>query len=856
MSSDGSGDEDASTQETLRAPPSRQRRLEETRFTPGTLIAHRYRIVSLLGEGGMGEVYRADDIRLGQRVALKYLPPALEQNPDALERLYAEVRIGRQVSHPNVCRLYDLVELDGHHFIAMEYVDGEDLASLLRRIGRLPGDKALALARDICAGLAAAHDRGVVHRDLKPANVMIDGAGSARITDFGLAALAGDARGFAGTPLYMAPEQLAGGEATPRSDIYALGLVLYELFTGKTVFESRTIEALREEHAKPKSRPSSLVKDVDPEVERAILHCLEENPAARPQTARSVIAALPGGDPLRDAIEAGETPSPEMVAAAGQVGDLQPRTAWALLALLFVFLAASAVLRPLITLEGALPELKSPEALADRAREIIAANGGAGHPRDVDHRWEKNESYTQRAITLNPGGRHSPSALWFSYRESPATMIPFNRRRVLSDDPPEVVPGMASVVLDPDGTLVRFRRVPSPGGSPAPSTNWAALFSAAGLDPSTFVRVEPRGGVAFEHDERMAWRGPFPQRPGVALHVEAASRRHEPVYFEVFEPWRATTPARSGPRFTFSDHVFAVLYPVVLLFSAILARRNVLRGRSDRRGALRIALAVGVTNFLGAAAVAEHVPNLAAEWDLLILLGGTALVYAAFVWILYLAVEPFVRRRWPRMLISWMRLVGGRARDPLVARDVLGGAVAGALGIVLATLGSWVAQRAAGAAPTLAQLTHVSQDRALGFGFVLFGVLAMAILFALGWLALALLLRLLLRNDRAAFVLLLVIASFAGIGDKTLPAYLIGLAVLAPLVIVFRRVGAVALAAAFYFYYTLFFTPMTPDVSVWYAGRGFVVLAVLASIGCWAFVTALAGKPIFGSLFAEPETAA
>ncbi len=112
------------------------------------------------------------------------------------------------------------------------------------------------------------------------------------------------------------------------------------------------------------------------------------------------------------------------------------------------------------------------------------------------------------------------------------------------------------------------------------------------------------------------------------------------------------------------------------------------------------------------------------------------------------------------------------------------------------------------------------------------------------------------RCDPTSLTSLVLLSSFAGIGDKTLPAYLIGLAVLAPLVIVFRRVGAVALAAAFYFYYTLFFTPMTPDVSAWYAGRGFVVLAVLASIGCWAFVTALAGKPIFGSLFAEPETAA
>src|SRR5689334_22138102 len=139
-------------------------------LAPGTLIASRYRIVSLLGRGGMGEVYRADDLRLGQPVALKFVAVNAD-NRRAIERLYSEVRIGRQVSHPNVCRLHDIVETDGLRFIAMEYVDGEDLASLLRRIGRLPANKAIEVAREIAAGLAAAHDRGIIHRDLKPGNV-------------------------------------------------------------------------------------------------------------------------------------------------------------------------------------------------------------------------------------------------------------------------------------------------------------------------------------------------------------------------------------------------------------------------------------------------------------------------------------------------------------------------------------------------------------------------------------------------------------------------------------------------------------------------------------------------------------
>src|SRR5204862_6052822 len=150
-------------------------------------------------------------------------------NPDSIARFRNEVRLARQVSHPNVCRVYDVGEIDGHFFLSMEYVDGEDLASLLRRIGRLPADKALEIGRRLCAGLAAAHEKGVLHRDLKPGNVMLDGRGHVLLTDFGLAGLAGEIGGAEvrnGTPAYMAPEQLAGEEGTVRSDPYAPRLVL------------------------------------------------------------------------------------------------------------------------------------------------------------------------------------------------------------------------------------------------------------------------------------------------------------------------------------------------------------------------------------------------------------------------------------------------------------------------------------------------------------------------------------------------------------------------------------------------------------------------------------------------------
>ena len=292
--------------------PSASTPFDHGRFLPGTILVERYRVYGLLGRGGMGEVYRADDLRLGQTVALKFLPRSVERDEARRARFLNEVRIARQISHTNVCRVYDVGDVDGRHFISMEFVDGEDLAALLRRIGRLPKDKAVQIARQLCAGLAAAHEQGVLHRDLKPANVMIDGRGRARITDFGLAELAGTTDGATtagGTPAYMAPEQLAGDAATVKSDLYALGLVLYELFTGKRPFvatDPRELARLQQE-TEP-TTPSSHVEGFDPAVEGVILRCLRKDPRERPSSALSVAAALPGGDPLAAALAAGEKP--------------------------------------------------------------------------------------------------------------------------------------------------------------------------------------------------------------------------------------------------------------------------------------------------------------------------------------------------------------------------------------------------------------------------------------------------------------------------------------------------------------------------------------------------------------------
>ncbi|HEY7511541.1 MAG TPA: serine/threonine-protein kinase, partial [Vicinamibacteria bacterium] len=536
---------DWTSAETLSGTPGAT---AETAFTPGTMLAGRYRVVALLGRGGMGEVYRADDVKLGQPVALKFVRGAL--SPDVLPRLYAEVSLGRQVAHPSVCRLYDVVEVDGHTFLSMEYVDGEDLASLLGRIGRLPADKALDITRDLLAGLAAVHDKGIVHRDLKPANVMIDGRGRARLTDFGLAvALEGPGpRPFAGTPAYMSPEQLAGGEVTARSDLYAVGLIAYETATGQRFFDARTLDELTAQHREPKTlKLTSVSRAGDPALERLIRQCVQEDPAARPASARAALAALPLADPLEAAVAAGETPSPEAVAAAGKVGDLAPAMAWAALAAVLAGIFGHALLvdrfGPLR--RSMLP--KSPEILVDRAREAAArlSPGGA-----ADEAWtfDWDQAYIAHMASGDPspdrwerlrGGPVPP--LHFFYRRSPRRLVAHNRDgRVLRNDPPAEVSGMVEVVLDPQGRLTSFQAVPPQMEAPRaawPEPDWAPLFAEAGLDATAFAPVPPEWAAPVDSDRKAAWRGTYPGAPDVPVRIEAAAYHGRPVWFALLPPW-------------------------------------------------------------------------------------------------------------------------------------------------------------------------------------------------------------------------------------------------------------------------------------------------------------------------------
>jgi serine/threonine-protein kinase len=667
---------------------------DEGRFIAGTLLGGRYRIIGLLGQGGMGEVYRATDLTLGQSVALKFLPAEAAGNSRLLERFAGEVRVARQVSHPNVCRVYDLGEIDGAPFISMEYVDGEDLSSLLPRIGRLPADKAIETARKICAGLAAAHDRGIIHRDLKPQNIMMNKRGEVVIMDFGLAAIADQLSGSEarnGTPAYMAPEQLKGAEVTARSDIFALGLVLYELFTGKRPYDAKTVpQLLSQQESAQLTSMTSLAADVEPAVEKVIRRCLDPDPLKRPSSALAVSAALPGGDPLAAALAAGETPSPELVAAAGKTEGMPLKYSIPCFLVVLVCLGVTPAIRQhgVTLMHGSLDF--PPEVLAQKGREIAATMGYPNKPADTNLSLEHRAALV-RYLQGKPEPRQwdewlaSEAPIWALYRESMSPLEATPEGYVTVNNPPPIAPGMVSEQVDGHGLLREFSAVPYDGESLAAPVEIEAVFRAAGLDLKTFTETTPRMLPEHAADQLRAWKGPHPTIPNTELTVEVATWKGRVTQAVVEFPWvHAADPAKE--RLSVLTRIrggFLKASMVTAVFFAILlARRNWKKERVDRRGALRIAIACFAFGMIAWIGRVHPVPS-ENMLDLAYSVVGDSLFFAAYVWLLYVALEPALRSRWPHAIVTWNRILAGRWKDAQVGSHILIGA---ALGMALWTL--------------------------------------------------------------------------------------------------------------------------------------------------------------------------
>jgi len=838
------------------------------RFAPGTLLGDRYRIVARLGVGGMGEVFRADDLKLGQPVALKFLPEAVERDPVRLDQFTAEVRIARQISHPNVCRVYDVGEIDGRRFLTMEYVDGEDLKGLLRRIGRLPEDKGLEIARQICAGLAAIHDRGVLHRDLKPANIMIDGRGRVRLTDFGLAttaAGAGTDGAIAGTPAYMAPEQFAGTPLSAATDLFAVGLVLFELFTGERGQKGDDIAAIR--HGQQTRSVETLTTSgsaakLDPLIQRVIARCLELDPTKRPPSAVTVAAALPGGDPLAAALAAGETPSPQMVAAAGDVGGLSLGIAAVLLAALVACVAGMYWQSGRTSIASLVTFSNSPEVLASKAREMIARLDIVPGVEDQAWGFVRDPSYLTWLDTHDTSATRwqhlasvRPAPIRFWYRSSRATMYPqafFSGMTAGSPggglvitrrDPSMTTPGMTYIELDSEGRLVTLDVVSEAtigAARPARTPDWPALFREAGLDITRFVPATPEWVCPVASDTATAWTGTGADSTGAALRVEAATFRGRPVFFRLIAPW---TPAPAAPIDSANagaalaqwlSRFFLIGVPIAAI---ALSVRHVKAGRSDTRGAMRIALTVGGLTLAAGLLGSDRVTVV--RGLSVYMIASWAAFSGLMIGTLYLSLEPYVRRRWPQMLIGWSRLLDGGWRDPLVGRDLLIGGLAGAwLMVVEDSWPTWV--RWSGEPPMLAMPILNVWSGVRPTVADLLGMVPEAASLACGLVLLLVVVRLVVRSERGTAIAVIGLTTVAGSGGEfslsTTPVILV---LMGTMVVTATRFGLLACTTALLVGKSLAGGAAAPEfvqIPIW------IVMAAMIAPGVFGFFTATRGR--------------
>jgi serine/threonine-protein kinase len=842
----------------------------EGSFLAGTVLNERYRVTGLLGRGGMGEVYKAEDLKLNQTVALKFLPEHFAEDPAAHERFFGEVRTARQVSHPNVCRVFDIGEVDGAQFLSMEFIDGDDLSSLLRRIGRLPPDKALETARQLCAGLHAVHQAGILHRDFKPANVMIDGRGKARLTDFGIAGLESELKegAIAGTPAYMSPEQITGKELTTKSDIYSLGLVLYEIFTGKQAFAGNTInELLRQHKTATPTTPSEVVKDIDPVVEQVILRCLEKDPRERPATALQVAMMLPGGNPLEAAIAAGDTPSPEMVAAAPKKGTLKPVVAVALLATVFVCIGLLTLMSKKTSLQRMVPLDKSPEVLRERSREL-AANLGYSSVDSHDGIWQDrsyldylkdNDKTSTRWHKLASG---QPAVVKYWYRLSPEPLVPASGVVVEFDDPPNAISGMAQMNLDMKGRLIFFagvpRRVDGATGATA-NFDWASVFKEAGFDIANFENTASQWAPTRAFDERRAWAGKYPDQPDIAIRVEAAAYRGKLVSFEIAGPWsKPAGESTGGPGLNAFTYMLLVVFFGTLIVGAWLAARNVRGGRSNLRGAFRITLFLFALRMIMWAFQTHHVASFGEVWMLVTGL-QSGLFWAGFAGLMYLAFEPYLRKHAPERVISWNRLLAGDWRDPLVGRDLLIGVAAALITNVVMSLpwviAAWLGEPPhvpLGGYPLLGMrgfpvllLEELSQGLVIGF-MVSFVILFFGLLLRGKW------------RGSAAFWLILFalgIPIMMATQDSPLMVWM-GVVFFGAwatfIVLTASRFGVLAMVSGAICYSFFFTYAVTTDITAWYAGDFVLAVVFIAALAIFGFYTSLAGQPLLkGKLLHE-----
>ena len=660
----------------------------------------------------------------------------------------------------------------------------------------------------------------------------------------------------------MAPEQIAGHALSKQTDIYALGLVLYELFTGKQAFESNTLEDSERRKHSPPTSPAAHLSGLNPAIERAILRCLDPDPTGRPPSASELGASILGTDPLAKAMAAGETPSPELVAQAGGSGVLSLAVASLCLAAILVGLTGVWYLLSQDTMLRWIPLTMSTSELRVAARTTLATIGVRSQPvrNSLGLRLGRRLRHLRRAErsvadALGPHRHDGAVTGVVLYRESPVPLVPFNSFGLITAaNPPMTRPGMTLVRTGPTGHLSSFEAVPpaKSGDTQPPSAEpeWGAFFTLANLNLSEFQAVTPMFTPPHASDARRAWlKGD--------LRVEAAAFAGRPVWFDVIPPWRtdrARDPVAPTPGQVAWTAVTAFTRLGLLVVAGLVTRRHIRMGRSDFRGAWRFTLVYFVFR-AGRSIVrtSTSISALGAVWANHL---GVQLVDCAQVLLFYLAIEPYVRKLWPDTLISWNRVLDGQFRDPMVGRHLLFGALFG-LGVSLVFLspgviGSWV-----GSSPPplpVYGLTALGGVRpAVG---AVFDMVLQAFVLPVVFLLLLLMFRVVLRRQwlaNLAFLTLNAVLAVTGapvlISDLPVVAVIVaGLSV-----VVVTRFGIFASVVGILFS-QWGYLPITMDPASRYFPWSVVTMLAFAVVAIYGFFISLGGQRLFRDPLEGPVT--
>jgi serine/threonine-protein kinase len=552
-----------------------------------------------------------------------------------------------------------------------------------------------------------------------------------------------------------------------------------------------------------------------------------------------------------------------MVAEAGGENASSPWVSWGALALFLVTIAAIFALAPRTTLLGMVPLDRPPEYLQERARDILAQAGYDRKPADRLFAFEPNQPYLENVLRREGLGANRweilrsapPSGIRFWYRASPRDLAPIRGASIGDwlEDPPDTSPGMARVGLEPDGRLISLLIVPGESAMPSPvpaEPDWTPLLRATGVDEKTLTPVAPEWIPSVFADRRSAWTGSWPGKPETPLRIEGAAAGGRPVSLRVVEPWTqpAEDPAPQGGFWNRASRFVRALWPVVVIVvGGIVAMRNVRRGRGDRRGALRLALYLGAarfTMFLGA----HHVASSSEQWLFVAHLAFATLLVGQ-VYVFYLAVEPYARRLWPRMLVSWVRVLEGRFRDPLVGRDLLIGSTAGALVALVERLGAWIPAMLGGAPSlplwgqwsleplrgTLPTLVTIAGTHTFALFEVIFPVTSLLIF------------RLLLRRTWAALIAAGLMGMVLFYPDSgSIPGYIVVYLLWLTIAwLVLFRVGLLAFAATLTVLRLMDQIPLTPHPAAWYLGATLLSLSFIVAPALYGFWISRAGRPLF-----------